>query len=467
MPFQVEVQITFVGSARQSATGETKRLLVGAWSSPFTRLLRAGKLLLALAFGVALAACKGGGAIPGAGPPPVHGPPVRDDWPMFAHDARHTSASAANIPGALRVVWRYDPQAATGDTFSSVYNAIATVNGVYVHWFQSAPTILGAGPSLDAVSTTGARTWTWIAKRDFDEGHWSSIFNNGVVFQDDGQELLDLGTGKVQKSLFSSFDTWGESIPDPSGFYAANTFLADGPDLVVYSIDSTYAIRWKALQQTSTKYSQDSNGAILLSNGTVFYAALYSDPNPHPIGLYALNSSTGAQVAYVATTPLSDMSADGSNIYLIESPDSLVARSQSSLAKVWSVAVSSPISSAPVIANGLVIVGTFSGIEAHDPATGKLMWSAAVQPNAFGANSTAMCAALGSNTLVVAAFDGMHVLNLANGSDLWHGSIAGVQGTAANPVIVNDPALGATVYVTDSRGVIALAPTTSARLIRP
>ncbi len=65
-----------------------------------------------------------------------------------------------------------------------------------------------------------------------------------------------------------------------------------------------------------------------------------------------------------------------------------------------------------------------------------------------------MCAAIVSNTLIVTSFDAIHVLNMTNGSEIWHGGPAG----ASNPIIVNNPAVGATVYVTDGTGVIALVP---------
>ncbi|MBV8340381.1 MAG: hypothetical protein JO343_10580, partial [Candidatus Eremiobacteraeota bacterium] len=90
-------------------------------------------------------------------------------------------------------------------------------------------------------------------------------------------------------------------------------------------------------------------------------------------------------------------------------------------------------------------------------SSGKLVWTAAVTVASGSGYSTAMAAALGSNTLLVPAWDGLHLLRLSNGSPVWHGTVAGA-GTLVDPVIVNDPARGPTVYVTDGRGVIALVP---------
>ena len=56
------------------------------------------------------------------------------------------------------------------------------------------------------------------------------------------------------------------------------------------------------------------------------------------------------------------------------------------------------------------------------------------------------------------ASDGVHILALGTGADLWHGRVPGVTGTVTNPVIVNDPARGAIVYVEDYGKLYALVP---------
>ncbi|MDQ6766788.1 MAG: PQQ-binding-like beta-propeller repeat protein [Candidatus Eremiobacteraeota bacterium] len=417
----------------------------------------------ALLVGVALAGCGGGGSVTPAlhGPGTPNGSTVRDDWAMYAHDARHTSTSVASIGGALKVAWRYDPQPITGDNFSSSFNAIATVSGVYLHWDQFGSGVFSGGPSYDGISISGQRLWSYCEHKDFDEGHWVSVFHSNVVFEDDGQQFLDVNSGAVVKTpakkWSTGYDLWGESIPDTSGLYSANTFLADGADLFVYSLDATGAARWTQNQQKSTKYSQDQAGGLVLSNGVLFYAANYSDPSPFASGIYALDAASGHQVAYRSTIPWSEMSADATNIYLVEQGPRLVARAQSDLHPVWSVSISTTSYAAPVIVNGLVIVASGSGIEAHNAGSGSTAWTAAV-PTALSPGFTGMAAAGGSNTLLVASGQNLYVLNLSNGTEIWHGKVAGAVGSLENPVIVNDPSRGAVVYVTDGRGVIALIP---------
>ena len=443
------------GQARVSA----RKKYSSMWALGAYRIALAA---VAIALGVTLVSCGGAGTVPGGshGPGPTPRPVSKlDNWVMYGHDGQHTSASDASITGGLKQAWRYNPVPLSGNTFGGMFSAVGTTAGVYVHYSQYGSTVFAGGPSVDGVSPTGARVWSYVEHRDYDEGHWLSVFGTGVVLQDDGEPLIDISKGTLVKSLASSFDSWGETIPDTTGLYGTNTFIADGANLYVYSYSTSNALVWKALQQTGTKYSSDSDGGLLLSNGTLFYAANYTDPVPNPSGIYALNAASGAKIGYVATTPISEMSADAKNIYLIENAAALVARSQSTLAKVWSVSLSGASNAAPVIADGMVIVGTFNGVEAHDPGTGKTIWTSSVRPEYGGLYSTAMAAALVSNTLVVTSYDGVHLLNIANGTDMWHGGPTGV----SNPIIVNDPAVGATVYVIDGTGVIALVPTSSAR----
>ena len=80
---------------------------------------------------------------------------------------------------------------------------------------------------------------------------------------------------------------------------------------------------------------------------------------------------------------------------------------------------------------------------------GSGQWSA----NEFGtAVATAtLAAALGSDTLVVTATDGIHLLSLATGMETWKGMPAQAMGSVSNPVVV-----GNMVYVVDTSGLLAL-----------
>jgi hypothetical protein len=225
-------------------------------------------------------------------------------------------------------------------------------------------------------------------------------------------------------------------------------------------------------------------GGLALNNGTIFYAPQYTvgattTTLSFASGVYAFNATTGAKLAFQATTPTGRISADANNVYLIESSNKLVARAQSDLHVVWQQPVSGPGDQAPVIANGLIIVGTSTKVQAFSASNGAIAWSSGSLSGVAGAWSstyqggscgtiqipeasygptTTLTAALGSNTLVATANDGIHILSLTDGHEIWKGTAQGATSRVGNPILVNDPTQGPILYVTDYQAVYALKP---------
>jgi hypothetical protein len=317
---------------------------------------------------------------------------------------------------------------------------------------------------------------------DADFGDWASLMGNRIIVNSDGARFVDQTTGVSAHS--NGVDTWGEILSDSSTLYFSNDVQIDGPGVFAGAYDTAFKARWSANKFQSCRGSASNvAGGLALNGGVLFYAPTYTVGKPATVlpfasGVFAFNAATGAQQAYHASKPYSRISADGSRVYLIENNTTLVALAQSDLHVVWSATIPNPGEQSPVIANGLVIVATSSDVEAYNASTGVKSWSSAaltgaaahwsatfqggncgnVQiPVAYGATAS-IAAALGSRTLVVTASDGIHILSLATGADLWHARITGIAGTAGNPVIVNDPARGAIVYVEDYRSLYALTP---------
>lgn len=407
---------------------------------------------------------------------------VRDDWVTYGHDVRRTSASLGSVTGPLSLFWSYVPPGTSGHALSSVLNAIGTVEGVFVRSSLNSGYGYGLSPAIDRVSPSGQHMWTFNMGTDADFGDWASLMGNRIIVNSDGTRFVDQTTGVSAHS--NGVDTWGEILTDSSTLYFANDVQIDGPGVYAGAYDSAFKARWSANKFQSCRGSASATaGGLALNNGVLFYAPTYNVGKtttvlPFASGVFALNATTGAQQGYHASKPYSRISADGSRVYLIENQTTLVALSQSDLHVVWSAPITNPGEQSPVIANGLVIVGTSSDVEAFNATTGAKSWSSAalsgaaahwsstfqggncgnVQiPVSFGATAT-IAAALGSRTLVVTASDGVHILALGTGADLWHGRIAGIAGTAANPVIVNDPSRGAIVYVEDYTKLYALTP---------
>jgi hypothetical protein len=407
---------------------------------------------------------------------------VRDDWTTYGHDVHRTSASLGSVTGPLSLAWSYVPQGTTGHALSTVLHAVGTADGVFVRTSLAAHYGYGASPALDRVSPTGQHVWTYNVGSDADFGDWASIMGNRVIINSDGTRFVDQTSGTSVHS--NGVDTWGEILTDSSTLYYANDVQIDGPGVYAAANDTAVHARWTANKfHTCRGTAAATAGGLALNNGVIYYAPAYNVGKPATVlpfasGVYGFNAATGVKAAYHASTPYSRLSADESRVYLIENQHTLVALAQSDLHVAWSATISNPGEQAPVIANGLVFVGTATGVEAYNASTGAKSWSSAALsgvathwypitqggscgyvsiPAAYGP-TTSIAAALGSRTLVVTAYDGVHILAMSTGADLWNGKPAGVPGAVYNPIIVNDPARGAVVYVEDYGKLYALTP---------
>ena len=307
-------------------------------------------------------------------------PGVRDDWVTYGHDGTRAGALQASIKGPLTKLWSYTPAAPSGTRpFQYVLNALPTADGIYLQW--SAQSVLGGGytgaTDVDRVNTNGTRAWTFDGGYDTNIGQWGSLWGTRFVFQDDGIGYLNTPTGA--RLWFSGVDRWGETLADTSGLYVDHRWHVDGPGPFVARMQASGARTWIANNYgTARGDGYDDIAGIALSGSTLFVAADYwaaaTVTNPPLPGVYALSKAAGARLAFAGTKPTSKISADATQVYLIENSNQLVARAQSDLHIVWSIAVTSPGQQAPVLANRAVIIATSSGVESHNAATGALLW---------------------------------------------------------------------------------------------
>jgi hypothetical protein len=401
-----------------------------------------------------------------------------DAWSTYGHDARRTSASDGCVKGALTTAWRYAPEAPSGKKVNAVFNAVAESDAIFLGWSASNDPYLGT-TAADRVDTTGARVWTFDSGTDSNLGNWPSIAWTSLVLNEDGIYFLDLGNG--MKTAGNGVDNWGQTLTDGTRLYVVNDSHVDGPGIYVGAYDQTLKQIWQQNTYGMCRIDAgDIAGGIALDGGTLFYAPSYSLGQGVTLsfssGVYAFDPADGTQKWFQATTPTSGISAGGGLVYLIESDTDLVARKQSDGTIAWSAKVTGPGTQAPVIAGGRVIIGTAQGVSAYDAASGKDAWSATASGaaaqafnlmfsggcvpgsgqwsgNEFGqaVATTTLAAAAGSNTLVVTAFDGVHLYSIADGSEIWKGVPAQASGPVRNPIIV-----GSTVYVVDTGGLLAL-----------
>lgn len=402
-------------------------------------------------------------------PPPCHGPPANPDaWSTFGHDAQRTSASNACVHTSFKELWRYPPPAADGGFAGVPSNEVADTTAVYVHMQ------LGTVPSADKVAaTTGARTWRYHGGADFDNGNWLTVGPGYVMINDDGIYQVDLGDGGLAHT--SGVDWWGQTAADTSSFYLVDTTHGDGPGAFVGAWDPDGGkLTWKANQQGGCQPAiGDENGGLAVDGNVVYFAPRYevgamgggleTDAGlsfTYPSGLYAFDAASGTKKWSVQSTPSSAISTGSGHVYGIEPGPALVARSETDGSIAWSASIQGAMAaevstSPPVLAAGLVIIGTSDHVLAFDAMTGKASWSTMVQgagQHGYDQNTvdflscpqaeepmaslapTTLAAATSSNTLVVTGSSAISVLSLTTGTVLGTYALMG----AFDPVLVGD-----------------------------
>ena len=416
----------------------------------------------------------GGGAGAGGGVPQC----AKESWSTYGHDGQRTFASDGCISGPLTAAWHYVPAPPSGRTFNFVSHAIASQDAAYLQWSASDMGYIGT-TALDKLSTAGQRLWTYDTGTDSNLGNWATLAwgfailnDNGVYFLKDADGTLD-GTNGV--------DWWGQTIADDKRLYLVNNEHVDGPGIFVGALDKTRMTVWQTNQFGNCRIDAgDAEGGLALDGGVLFYAPSYSfgmgPTASFSSGVYAFDAAKGTPKWTQPTSPLSPLSAQGGQLFLIETgsgamPAALVARSQKDGTVAWQQPFTSAGAQAPVLAGGLVIVThDFTTISAYDQKTGKKQWDAMVAnaqsfstPLTFsgGCNNdsvptvmnprTTIAAALASQTLVVTGSDVIHVLKLTNGKEQWSGAPATTMAPYRDPVIV-----GETVYVMNQTGLAQL-----------
>jgi hypothetical protein len=352
-----------------------------------------------------------------------------------------------------------------------VFQVIAQADGVFVQWMASDAPYTGT-TAADRVSPDGKRVWTWDSGTDTNFGNWLTRFGDLVVLNDDGVYLLDAAAGT--KTADKAVDYWGQTAADAARLYFVNAQQADGPGLLVGAMDAKSNVLWQQnVHQMCGQGWGDVMGGMALDGPLLFYAPDYQTGTGQapafPSGLFAFDAASGApKWSETSATPSSAISAGDGRIYIVEGAK-LVARSQTDGSVVWSAAVTGAGAQAPVLAGGRVVVATAAGVLAFDAAKGTTAWSApsitAVQPAtrsaitngcggtvaAGGAFRTSIAAALASDTLVVTAVDGIHLLSLASGVESWHGKPDASAGALFDPVPI-----GHLLYAVDGARVVAL-----------
>jgi outer membrane protein assembly factor BamB len=348
-------------------------------------------------------------AIAHAAPPCGH-----DAWSTYAHDAARTSASDGCVVPPLRTAWTFAPPLRPGREARAAH-ALLDADAAYVQG------VAGKSPMLWRVDArSGQLAWTFDSRADVPLVTWPTLAPRTVLMVDDGVFFVDPARGTNRGK---ELDAWGQSLADGDRVIVCNTWQTDGwgPYLAAFDLDGQTL--WKKDKLGDARgYAPPDVSGIALGGGVVVTGA-----NRYPNGQHvaAYDARTGEKRWWIeTTTPESAPSIAGGRVFLVErrigdKTDRLVARSLDDGGVAWSREMLGARGAAPVQAGPLVIVHGETGVVAVDRATGEPAWSAPLPRTAAPVQSaTTLAAATGSSTLVVVAGGVVHVLRLADGTEM-------------------------------------------------
>jgi hypothetical protein len=331
---------------------------------------------------------------------------------------------------------------------------------------------------VNKLSLSGSQQWEWQFG-DLEEHSWPTFTLGQLYVEEDTMWAINDSTGNGTQ--FAEYDDWGVNTSDGQRLYASSDVNSRDSSIGLYvgAWGSTPTSGWPPWIWGQRQYAAPQCGyeihdSIAVDNGVVYNAGEYvansGQKPPFHDGMYAYDASNGSPKWDQTTTPRSALSTGGGKVFMMEQVGqgiSLVARNESDGQIAWSVPMTgTPSVQAPALAGGLVIVAGSDGVYAFNASTGSQAWKVsgilaaqkaftgnpqlALDPcggnDTLGAYSdTSIAVALGSATVVVTAQDGIHILSLSNGAQVWSGTVAGTTGPLKNPVIV-----GKTLYAIDT-----------------
>lgn len=333
----------------------------------------------------------------------------------------------------MKVSWTFSPDKYRGES-PEISHAIADEQAIYVVG------TIGDSPAAWKVDWNGKPLWRFDSRVDIQRGHWPTLGLGSLLVYDDGLYVLNPETGKHRKRWY--LDSWGNSLSDDQRFYVVNTWHVAGPRVRVAALDATGKELWHRFPRGRVREDiLDDVGALALDGGTLFYGADYRFAPGALVA--ALDPASGEPKWQQATHPRSAFSAACGKLFGIEKTDKkhqLVARLQSNGEKVWTAAVEDPSTQAPVVTGTTVVIESGAGIAAFECESGRSLWSAKDGARSVSRTpwATTMLVALGSETLVATRGRQVHVLRIADGTELWKSGPVASLGDLHSPVLVGE-----------------------------
>src|SRR5262249_24073488 len=144
---------------------------------------------------------------------------LSDTWPMYAHDARRTSASSSCCRAPLELAWRFDPPDKPPRK-ARLFHAVVASDAIFVSG------AIGHSPAVVALALDGSKKWAFDSRVDITHAEWPAYALDRVILNDDGLYILDPRTG--EQEVDRGLDAWGQVLSDGKVLFAVNTWYVAG-----------------------------------------------------------------------------------------------------------------------------------------------------------------------------------------------------------------------------------------------
>ncbi len=232
-------------------------------------------------------------------------------------------------------------------------------------------------------------------------GYIDSVYALSVV---DGTQIwsFELDEGEALSSVITSDDV----------VYLSSSF--DDDDIsYVYALDANDGTElWKESVAGEVTATEATKSSIEIDDDLI-YVSTYDDSNGYVGTVFALNKEDGtpqwdAEILEIPYTTIAD------SVVYVGSEDYVYALSGDDGAELWSIELpSGEIISEPVVANGIVYIGTWSsGAYALDADDGSIIWE---NTDVYGGQPFIV-----NDILYLGAYNGyVYALDANDGSELW------------------------------------------------
>jgi eukaryotic-like serine/threonine-protein kinase len=281
------------------------------------------------------------------------------------------------------------------NTVNLAHNAFPTANKGYLYVID---------PS------TGALRWKY--EPTLMGFYGSPTFSNGILFTANSEKIIAIDVATME--IKWEFTTRG--FIQNSLLLVNHTLYFNSNDGTIYALDASNGnLKWKNFYERDPLDLSANESSPTFANGTIYFAGRWPD-------VYAMDASTGnlkwkRSFQIIQNKIISNPSVVNGLVYIGDYYRNVYALNADDGTTKWSAKTSTPITTSPTLANGIVYITDQEDLYAFDALTGILKWKFHTTYQLYGSPIVAngiVCFA-GKLTSTSKLF----ALDIATGTEKW------------------------------------------------